>query len=158
VSDRASGRRWVGRKPASVRGNRCFACGPLNGRGLRLDIQHDGAVTYAAFVPDEDWQGVAGVVHGGLVATVLDEVMAWELYGHDDFAVTARLAVTYRQPVPIGEPLRATAQLVEARRRARRVRAELRDRAGTVLAQAEALFMAVPQDREAELRRRYPQD
>lgn len=158
MSDGATERRWVGRTPTTIRGNRCFACGPLNLHGLHLDIKHDGAVTYVDFTPGEDWQGVEGIVHGGLVATVLDEVMAWELYGFDEVAVTARMEVTYRKPVPTGQPLRATARLVENRGRAKRLHGEIRDSSGELLASSDALFVAVPKAREAEWRRRYPED
>lgn len=149
-------RRWVGRTPGTIANNGCFACGPANGRGLHLEIQNDGEATYVEFTPDESWQGFGGVVHGGLVATVLDEVMAWELYGYDDFAVTGRMEITYRKLVPVGRRLRASARLVQDRRRAKKVRAELRDQDGILLASAESLFVAIPPEQEAELRRRYP--
>jgi acyl-coenzyme A thioesterase PaaI-like protein len=149
-------RRWVGRTPETIRNNGCFACGPGNLRGLHLEIQNDGEVTFAEFTPDDSWQGFGGVVHGGLVATVLDEVMAWELYGYDDFAVTGRMEVTYRNLVPTGQPLRATARLVEDRGRAKKVHGELRDQHGTLLASADSLFVNIPKDREAELRTTYP--
>jgi acyl-coenzyme A thioesterase PaaI-like protein len=158
VSDEAlpAARRWVGRTPETIRNNGCFACGPANGRGLHLDIQNDGDVTYVDFTPDESWQGFGGVVHGGLVATVLDEVMAWELYGYDDFAVTGRMEITYRKLVPVGQPLRASAKLVQDRRRAKKVHAEIRDQDGALLASADSLFVSIPPEQEAELRRRYP--
>lgn len=149
-------RRWVGRTPETIRNNGCFACGPANDRGLHLDIQNDGDVTYVEFTPDESWQGFGGVVHGGLVATVLDEVMAWELYGYDDFAVTGRMEITYRKLVPVGQRLRASARLVQDRGRAKKVHAEIRDQDGGLLASADSVFVSIPAEQEAELRRRYP--
>ena len=154
MSEPTEPRRWRGRTPTNTRNNGCFACGPTNVRGLHLDVKHEGDVTYVDFTPDEHWQGVDGVVHGGLIATVLDEVMAWELYGYGTPAVTAKLEVTYRRPVPTGQPLRAAAQLVEDRGRAKRLKAEIQDASGTVLAAAEALFISVPKAREAALRAR----
>lgn len=144
-------RRWAGRTPATIPDNPCFACGPRNPRGLHLDIKHDGAHIYVDFTPDETWQGFGGLAHGGLVATVLDEVMAWSLYGFDEFAVTAKMELTYRKPVPIGQPLRATAWLHEDRGRAKKVRGEVRDAAGQLLASAEALFLVVSKARAAAL-------
>jgi acyl-coenzyme A thioesterase PaaI-like protein len=149
-------RRWIGRTPETINNNGCFACGPTNGRGLHLDIRNDGDVTYVDFTPDESWQGFGGVVHGGLVATVLDEVMAWELYGYDDFAVTGRMEITYRKLVPVGQPLRASAKLVQDRGRAKKVHGEIRDKDGALLASAESLFINIPKEQEMELRRRYP--
>ncbi|MGI8914075.1 MAG: PaaI family thioesterase [Chloroflexota bacterium] len=152
----AGPRRWIGRTPQTIRNNGCFACGPANLRGLHLDVQNDGDVTYIEFTPDESWQGFGGVVHGGLVATVLDEVMAWELYGYDDFAVTGRMEITYRKLVPVGQRLRATAKLVLDRGRAKKVHAEIRDDQDMLLATADSLFISIPKEQEAELRRRYP--
>jgi uncharacterized protein (TIGR00369 family) len=147
VSADSPRRRWAGRTPATITNNPCFACGPRNPRGLHLDIQHDGESIYVDFTPDETWQGFGGLAHGGLVATVLDEVMAWALYGYDDLAVTAKMEITYRKPVPIGRPLRATARLREDRGRAKKVRGEIRDAAGRLLASAESLFLIVPKAR-----------
>jgi acyl-coenzyme A thioesterase PaaI-like protein len=149
-------RRWVGRTPETIRNNGCFGCGPTNVRGLHLNIQNDGDVTYIDFTPDESWQGFGGVVHGGLVATVLDEVMAWELYGYDDFTVTGRMEITYRKLVPVGQPLRATAKLVQDRGRAKKVHGEIRDQADILLASADALFVNIAKEQEAELRRQFP--
>lgn len=151
-------RRWIGRTPETIRNNACFACGPSNGQGLHLHVQNDGEVTYIDFTPDASWQGFGGVVHGGLVATVLDEVMAWELYGFDSFAVTARMEITYRRMVPVGQPLRATARLVEDRGRAKKLHGEIRDAAGVLLASADSLFVSIPREREDELRRQYPDE
>lgn len=144
-------RRWAGRTPANIPDNPCFACGPRNPRGLHLDIKRDSDQIYVDFTPDETWQGFGGLAHGGLIATVLDEVMAWCLYGFDEFAVTAKMELTYRKPVPIGQPLRATAWRHEDRGRAKKVRGEVRDAAGQLLASAEALFLAVPKARAAAL-------
>lgn len=156
VTSKATQRIWVGRTPETIRNNGCFACGPNNPRGLHLHVCHENGETFIDFEADESWQGFGGVVHGGLVATVLDEVMAWELYGHDDFAVTGRLEVRYHKPVPIHVPLRATATLVEDRDRAKLLRATITDREGTIYARAESLFMRVPATMEADLRQRFP--
>ena len=155
-SNLSSQRRWIGRTPETINNNGCFACGPANGRGLHLNIRNDGDVTYVDFTPDESWQGFGGVVHGGLVATVLDEVMAWELYGYDDFAVTGRMEITYRKLVPVGQPLRASAKLLLDRGRAKKVHGEIRDADGVLLASADSLFITIPKEQEIELRRRYP--
>ncbi|MCL4508002.1 MAG: PaaI family thioesterase [Chloroflexi bacterium] len=130
----------------------------MNPRGLQLRVQHQDEKTFIDFEADESWQGFGGVVHGGLVATVLDEVMAWELYGHDDFAVTGKLEVRYHRPVPIHRLLRATAELVEDRGHAKKLRAIITDEQGTVYARAESLFLKVPRALEDELRRQFPDD
>ncbi len=158
MTEQPSPRRWIGRTPETIRNNSCFACGPRHPNGLHLDIQNDGIETFIEFTPTEHWQGFRGVVHGGLVATVLDEVMAWELYGYDDFAVTAKMEITFRKHVPVGERLRASARIVEDRGRAKKLHAELRDTSGTVLATADSLFVALPKEQELALRNAYPDD
>ena len=83
----------------------CFACGPDNPIGLHLDF-HFAAEKYVAekTLPHE-YQSYEGVVHGGIVTTMLDEAMGGYLYSAGEKAVTARLDVRYRKPTPVGEQL-----------------------------------------------------
>jgi uncharacterized protein (TIGR00369 family) len=143
-------------RPFPIRPHHCFACGATNvhGLGLPLHVEDDSCWTELT-LPDrfEGWEGIA---HGGIVCTILDEVMAWSLAHRDAWGVTARMTVDFRRPVPIGVPLRGEGRLVRARRRLLDTEARLIDaRSGEVLATAEALYVTAPDDRKAELKRRY---
>lgn len=83
----------------------CFACGLNNPIGLKLKFSEQGDTYVANFVPGPEHQGYNGIMHGGLVSTLLDEIMAGYMYAKGFKAVTAKLEVRFRQPTPIGENL-----------------------------------------------------
>ena len=90
------------------------------------------------------------------MSTILDEVMAWALVDHDIWGVTARMAVEFRKPVPIGRPIRAEGRVTQARRRIVEAEGVILDPAdGTELARATGLFVGAPEARKAELKARY---
>ncbi len=83
----------------------CFACGPKNPIGLKLKFRFDGDEYVTTFTVQPQHQGWAGIVHGGLLATALDETMARLLWEKDINAITGRLEVRYHKPVRIGDSL-----------------------------------------------------
>lgn len=136
--------------------HRCFACGTLNadGLGLFLHVERDRSWTETAL--ESRFQGWDGIAHGGIVSTILDEVMAWSLAGRDDWGVTARMSVEFRKPVPLSTPIRADGWITRARRRIVDTEARLiRVDDGLVLATASGMYVAADEERKAELRRRY---
>jgi acyl-coenzyme A thioesterase PaaI-like protein len=134
----------------------CFACGELNAHGLHLDLHVAGDLCWTELVLDPDFQGWEGIAHGGIVATILDEVMGWALATQDAWGYTAKMSLEYRRPVPIGARVRGEGRLVERRRRLLKTTGRLVDPvSGEVYATAEALYVAAPEARRAELKARY---
>jgi acyl-coenzyme A thioesterase PaaI-like protein len=136
--------------------HRCFACGTLNtsGMGLVLHIERDRAWTELEL--DPRFQGWDGIGHGGIVCTILDEVMAWSLAGADNWGMTARMQVDFRRPVPLETPLRAEGWITRSRRRIIDTQARLIDHTtGQELAKATGVYVAADAERKAELRARY---
>src|SRR5579862_5670516 len=88
--------------------NQCVVCGPANPHGLRLHLHVDtetGVVT-TTFAPQSHHMGFEGIVHGGLLSTVLDEAMVWAASWHGkQFCVCGELNVRFRQNARIGVPL-----------------------------------------------------
>ena len=129
------------------RANHCFVCGDANPVGLRVKFRLDGEVCRAEFTPDERHQGYAGVMHGGLLFSLLDDVMAnwlW-LQGHACF--TARAEVRYRAPVPLHRPLALEGRLLRGRGRLYEMQGLILDQAsGDRLVEAEARFMRQPSE------------
>lgn len=147
-----------GRPVAATNDHACFGCGQLNANGLRLVFVEDpaGSGVITEFTPQAHVEGYPGVVHGGIITTVLDEVMAWSLYRHNIWAVTGELTTRYRQPIRIGEPTTALGAIVADRRRALEGRGEIRRAAdGVLLADGRATFIRVPEDRAAAFVARY---
>ncbi len=134
----------------------CFACGELNAHGLHLALHVTGDVCWTELVLRPDFQGWEGIAHGGIVATILDEAMAWALASQDAWGYTARLALEYRRPVPIGVPIRGEGRIIERRRRLITTEGTLVDPAsGVVLASATGLYVTAPEAERVALKERY---
>ena len=136
----------------------CFGCGALNVHGLRLELLADpsGEGVVTRFVPPPHAEGYTGMVHGGIISTVLDEVMAWTLYRQGIWAVTGQLTTRYRKPIPVGEPTVATGSVSRNRGRVIEVRGEIRREADNVLlADGTATFIRVPESQADAWNDRY---
>ena len=134
----------------------CFACGTLNDHSLGLVLHVEPDRAWVETTLDRHSQGLDDIAHGGIVATILDEVMAWSLAGADNWGVTARMSIAYRKPVPLVVPIRADGWIARHRRRVMDTEARLIDaRDGTELATATGVYVAADEARKAELRERY---
>lgn len=87
------------------RSDGCFACDWNNPAGLGIRFYTDGQGAYGEYIPTEVYQGYKGIVHGGILAALLDEVMAKALAAHGIDGVTAKLEVRFRKPVPTNSRL-----------------------------------------------------
>jgi acyl-coenzyme A thioesterase PaaI-like protein len=145
--------------PLAVRDDHyCFGCGGLNPYGLHLHFyrNEDGNGVWAPWTPVREHEGFTGIAHGGIITTVMDEVMGWALYAEDIWAVTGRLAVAFRRPVEIGVPTRAIARIEhDFGRKLDLVAAIRRASDDALLADATAAFVRVPPERAAEWKARY---
>jgi uncharacterized protein (TIGR00369 family) len=116
----------------------CFACGPKNPIGLKLKFDWDGREVKSRFTPGEFHQGWAGLVHGGITASLLDEAMSYAALYSGVNSLTARMQVRFKRPVPIDEPLTVTASVTRKTRRLVETRGELRLDDGTLVAESTA--------------------
>jgi len=132
-------------------GRGCFGCGDLNPKGLKLTFRLEDGVAVAEFDPDPGHQGYPGLMHGGLVATILDEAMGWAIYGRGIWAMTARMQVRFRRSVPLDRRLRVSARVTSQRHRLVQARAELHDEDGALLAEGEGAFLRVTPEKGREL-------
>ena len=91
----------------------CFACGSNNGVGLRLNFhkQEDGSVS-GDFFADPKFEGYSGIIHGGIIATLLDSAMTHCLLMKDIPALTGRLSIKYSIPIRTGAAVRLEAKIV----------------------------------------------
>jgi acyl-coenzyme A thioesterase PaaI-like protein len=132
------------KQPSSLN---CFVCGTQNPCGLHLKFYSDGPGQVAAdtTVPDR-YQGYPGVVHGGIVAAMLDEVAGRAHMEGDPprFMYTARLELRYRRNVPVGQPLRLVGQALKSKGRTATASGMIYDQDGNLLAEAEALLVDIP--------------
>jgi acyl-coenzyme A thioesterase PaaI-like protein len=120
----------------------CFACGENNPIGLHLRFSYGEDSAETRFTPERVFQGYPGLMHGGLVATLLDEAMAHAVIAAHGPAVTGDLHVRLRgRGVPIGQSLRLRGRVTGCRGRLVLTEATIQDEAGTLLAQGEGKFM-----------------
>ena len=115
----------------------CFVCGAHNPHGLRLRFRREGDEVRAEFAPQAQHAGFRGIVHGGILSTVLDEAMFWAAASTKKrFCLAAELNVRFLHKVAVGQPLICVARLKVDRGRLWESEAELRDWHGTVYARA----------------------
>jgi uncharacterized protein (TIGR00369 family) len=135
--------------------HRCFACGDVNPIGMRLHIELGEGWAETTWEPGPDYVGWEDKVHGGLLATLLDEVMAWAPSSYDSWAVTAEMNLRFRSPANPGERLSARGWVTERRRRIYHVRGEVRGADGRMVAEATGRFLGASPSEKAQLKERY---
>ncbi len=127
----------------------CFVCGIENHFGLRLVFYNSGPGEVSAdYCAPEHFQGYPGVVHGGIVAAMLDEAAGRAHMGSEPprFMFTARLEIRYRRNVPVGQPLRLVGQAGKSEGRKAASHSAIYSQNGELLAEADALLVDVPPD------------
>jgi len=124
--------------------NHCFGCGQGNPVGLRLNfsVSADGVVVCDATISD-NYEGPPGYLHGGIIATLLDEAMSKANRAQGVTAMTRQMEVQYLRPVPSKNPIRITGKVTRSEGRKHWAEAQIHNAEGTLLAQASALFIAV---------------
>jgi len=121
----------------------CFVCGKNNPNGLKLnfEIDQDKKTLKTTFVASPTFQGWDGIVHGGIISTLLDEAMAKLVYELGYQAVTASLEIRFKNPAPILEPLLVHGEITEVSKRLIRAKAHIAKEDGTILATGTSTFL-----------------
>lgn len=127
------------------RGEWCFGCGPLNPIGLKLSFSEQDDTYITHFTGQNIHQGYDGIMHGGIVSTLLDEIMARYLYEKGMDAVTARLEVRFIKPTPINVPLLLKGRVLRSKGRLFEMEGTVELPDGTVTAQGSAKVFVMKQ-------------
>lgn len=130
----------------------CFICGLENPVGLKLRIYEvEPGMVESTFTAPEHFQGYPGVLHGGIIATIIDEISGRAVMSLADktrFMFTARLEVKYRMNVPIGKPLRLVGRAGQDKGRSAESWAGIYDaESGELLAEGNTLLVNVPKEK-----------
>ena len=123
----------------------CFGCGADNPIGLRLRYRHEGDALVTEFTPGDEHEGWNDIVHGGIIATLLYEVMENVSYLRGDAAMMRGMHTRFRRPAKTGERITATARLVQRTGRELCVSATLTQ--GGVIAEGSAQLVVLTQER-----------
>ncbi len=125
----------------------CFVCGEKNERGLKLTFEFDREKKRikTLFKPQEWQQGFGGIIHGGFLAILLDEVMVKLSYEVGIPAVTAEMNIHFKEPARIDEDIIVTGEIIRETKRIIYTKANAKYREGNIIAEAEGKLVRVEQ-------------
>jgi uncharacterized protein (TIGR00369 family) len=130
----------------------CFVCGESNPAGLNLRFETDGNIVQARFVPRIEHVGFKGTVHGGLIATVLDEIMVWACAVRTKkFAFCGEMTVRFLHPLKPEQEVLLVGELLQDRRKLFEAKAEVRDSEGKVYASGTGRYLPIKEVDAAEM-------
>lgn len=132
-----------------LQGRYCFACGTANPIGLNLQFYHSGDSVCSDITLGKYHEGWQNMAHGGIISTLLDEVMSWTIiYFKKIFFVTRKMEVKYVNPVLVGTPLTVRGMLMDESEPPKiRARAEIRDEKGRLLVKSTGEFIVLPKEK-----------
>jgi uncharacterized protein (TIGR00369 family) len=119
----------------------CFVCGDKNDHGLQARFFFDGRKAVTELTAGQAFEGYRGIYHGGILATLLDEVMIKSILAGGVYAVTAELSVRYLAPVSVGDELVCTGWITRRKGRVYLTEGEAKGGDGTIYATATAKYI-----------------
>jgi len=130
-------------------GHHCFACGTANPIGLNLKFYCRGDAVCSDITLGKYHEGWQDIAHGGIISTLLDEVMSWAImYSKKTFVVTRKMDIKYVRNVLIGTPLTVTGRFVDnAKPPLVKAKAEIRDDEGRLLVRSNGEFVVLSEER-----------
>ena len=116
----------------------CFGCGCNNPIGLKLAFVKEGDTVKTEYTPDKAYQGWPGLLHGGILACLLDEAMSHAAYTTGNTCVTASITIRQRQPIRLETPLFVTARITRHSRKLIETEGKVCLKDGTIVAESTA--------------------
>lgn len=126
----------------------CFGCSPANAIGLHLEFWQDGEDLVAVWQPRKSFEGWAGILHGGIQATLTDEAAAWLVFTNLKTAgVTKEMQIRYLKPLFISKGhITVRATLLSTEERVARIKSILHDGQGELCAEADISYLYFPEN------------
>lgn len=133
---------------ADLEGYNCFGCSPTNPYGLKCKFVDEGEYITCHWVPSENYQGFFHVLHGGIQATLIDEIASWAIFSHEKTAgVTTEMQVKYRRPVWTDQgEIWLRAKVTEVARRLVTAHVELFNEKNELATEADVVYMIYPEE------------
>lgn len=133
--------------------DKCFVCGSQHPRGLHLRFFTRGdGIAYVEFTPEDSLTGYEEVVHGGIIATVFDELLGWSVgIRTGQLFMTGELTVRYLRPVLANRTYLCSAHPTEEKKRYWTAEGEMRDEDGASYARAEGKFFPLGEEKTREV-------
>ncbi len=136
---------WLG---LTDKGYNCFACAPTNPCGLKMEFYEDGDDIVSIWTPGDNYQGWLDTLHGGIQATLLDEIGGWIIARKfQTSGMTTNLNIKYKKPIPTGKEIKIEirGRVKEVKRMFVFIEAEIRYE-GEVRSSAEMTYYTFPKD------------
>jgi len=125
----------------SIHVQNCFGCSPSNPIGLKINFQVENGVARGEFTSNENHEGPPGFVHGGILAAIIDESIAYLARSSMQYDIrTMKETITFRKASLIGEKLEVVAHIEEEKRRIFVVTAKILNPKG-IIAEAEGILI-----------------
>lgn len=121
----------------------CFVCGDKNRKGLQINFHYEEGKAKARFTPAAEYEGYRNILHGGILAAVLDEVMVKAVLAEGIPAVTSRMDIRYRLPAAIGEELFLEGWVTQVKSRLIMTAGKVSKKDGILVAEAGASYFRV---------------
>ena len=130
----------------------CFVCGKNNPIGLNIAFFKDQDKIKAEFIPESKHQGFKGIVHGGILSSILDEIMGrTAIITRDVMTMTVEINIKYRKKALVGEKIIFAAQMTKDLGRMIEAQAEARSEDGTLLTEAKGKFIVLSKEMQKEV-------
>ncbi len=132
-----------------LRGYYCFACGTENPRGLNLKFYRSGKSICSDIILKRYYEGWENIAHGGIISTLLDEVMSWTvMYFKKVFIVTRNINIKYVRPVLIGKLITVRGRIIDdTKPPIIKAKSEIRDQDKRLLVRGMAEFVIISKDK-----------
>ena len=134
-------------------GYNCFGCAPENPIGLHMDFYEDGDDIRCFWIPQTHYQGWLGVLHGGIISTLIDETAGWVVTRKLQAAgMTSRLEVKFHKAIRSDETqISIRARITEQKRNIAIIHVEVENAHGVVCAEGDATYFVLSEEKSAEM-------
>ena len=136
-----------------LRYSNCFVCGDLNPGGLKAKFFFDGKKAYTEIATDSRFEGYKGIYHGGVLSSLLDEIMIKAILANETYAVTAEMTVRFLLPVKTGDKLSITGWVRSHKGRLYLTEGEAVNSEGQMVASASGKYVEAKPELKALLKR-----
>jgi len=117
--------------------NYCFVCGKENPKGLKANFTFSNGKAKAEMILDNEYQGYSGIIHGGIIAALLDEACAYAGISLGYYTVTAEMKIRYRKILKVGEKIIIEASAEQIKSKLIQAKAQIKDSKNIIIAEAE---------------------
>lgn len=130
----------------------CFVCGDKNKIGLKVAFFYENGKTKAQYTPTREFEGYKDILHGGILSSLLDEVMIYSIIAQGIITVTVQMEVKFKKSAKIGETLFLEGQITEDKGKILFSEGKIFKQDGTIIAESKGKFFRAEGEKKKELK------